>query len=161
MANKHQDPIYELYRWGRKNKKHEFTTYLSFLEHHRLKWQSKKNSSESKGIEFKISFEDWMLLWDKKIFDRGSDVHQYNICRITEPGPYTLENVYIGHPKDNARDRMRNGNQKIRTRHVRVNGIEYSSVKEAKQTLGVTKSKEWLQLNPEYLNYEIKIYQKN
>jgi hypothetical protein len=102
------DKLWEIYKYGRKNKLHSFTGYNNFYNAEYKKYKNKK----AKSIHpFDITFEQWVLLWDLDLlYNYNSRYKKKMICRIKEPGPYSIDNVYIGDPIDNSHDCIRNGN---------------------------------------------------
>ena len=65
------------------------TPYGGFLHH--------KNNANSRGIPFKLSYEEWLDIWEKsgKLHLRGRGKGKYCMCRIGDLGGYELGNVFI------------------------------------------------------------------
>ena len=70
------------------------------------KYGKQKHRARQRGIEFNISFEDWMKVWlDSGHWNqRGKGKGKYNMSRINDVGPYTYENVFIQSHEGNASD---------------------------------------------------------
>lgn len=66
--------------------------------------------AEARGVEWKLTFEEWRDWWltDNRYANRGNLAGKTMMCRISEPGPYSLDNIYPGTPADNMRDKVRN-----------------------------------------------------
>ena len=105
-----EERLWEIYRYGRKNKLHQFQSFPSFYQYHKKKYRSKKSSSKH---HFDLTLQDWFELWDMDLLhNQNSRYKKKMVCRIIEPGAYTRENVYIGDPIDNSHDCIRNGNHR-------------------------------------------------
>lgn len=102
------DRLWQIYRYGRKNKLHNFGSFPTFYDFHKKKYQAKKLSSQH---HFDLTLEEWFELWDMDLLhNQNARYKKKMICRIIEPGPYSIDNVYIGDPIDNSHDCIRNGN---------------------------------------------------
>lgn len=63
-------------------------------------------SARKRGIDWQLSFEEWWAIWEPHWEGRGRSGMM--MCRKVEPGPYSVDNVYIGTQKQNSADRKRN-----------------------------------------------------
>ena len=72
----------------------------------RKKYNTQKNNAKSRNIEFCITFEEWLKIWETsgKWHLRGRGADKYCMCRIGDTGSYCVENVFIGQGKQNVRD---------------------------------------------------------
>jgi len=70
------------------------------------KYNQQKNQAKIRGVEFNISFEDWMKVWlDSGHWNqRGKTRGSYNMSRINDTGPYQYDNVFIQSHEQNASD---------------------------------------------------------
>ena len=68
----------------------------------RRKFASHKSGAKRRGIEFKLSFEQWMDIWGDKLDQRGVRSDQLGMCRIGDKGAYEAGNVYLGRPARNG-----------------------------------------------------------
>ena len=93
------------------------------------KWHAVNN----RGIEWNLTFEEWLDIWGDKITQRGRGTGKYNMCRINDIGPYSIDNVFIDLHEDNAN----NGNHKSKMRKVKIHGKTYNSIVEASHVTGI------------------------
>lgn len=72
----------------------------------RKKYNAQKNNAKRRSIEFCITFEEWLQIWEAsgKWALRGRGANKYCMCRIGDTGAYSVENVFIGQGKHNVRD---------------------------------------------------------
>ena len=72
----------------------------------RKKYNTQKNNAKSRNIEFCITFEEWLKIWETsgKWHLRGRGADKFCMCRIGDAGAYSAENVFIGQGKQNVRD---------------------------------------------------------
>jgi hypothetical protein len=64
-------------------------------------------NSKRRGIEFDMSYEEWLLVWTAsgKLHLRGRQPGQYCMSRFNDTGGYTVENVEIISIEQNTYDR--------------------------------------------------------
>jgi len=62
-----------------------------------------KCNAKRRGIEFAITFEDWIRIWRLSHF---YGLPGAAMCRYFDTGPYAVGNVYIGTKARNTRDRI-------------------------------------------------------
>lgn len=76
-------------------------------------YYNQKSNAKVRGIEFLISFDDWLEIWidSGKLELRGSGIGKYCMCRIGDLGPYSKWNVFIGLFEVNSKDPFRNGRE--------------------------------------------------
>ena len=78
----------------------------------RLKFASHKGRAKIRGIEFKLTFEQWRAIWGDKLDRCGPHAGQLGMCRIGDAVAYEVGNVYLGTPARNgASRRMANQNK--------------------------------------------------
>jgi hypothetical protein len=72
----------------------------------KTKYSAHKSNTKRRGIEFDLTFEKWLDIWDKsgKWDERGRGADKYCMCRIGDTGSYSVDNVFIGQGKHNVRD---------------------------------------------------------
>ena len=56
------------------------------------------------GIEFTMTYDQWLSVWGDKLENRGVHSGQYGMLRTRDEGGYTLGNVRIGTPKENVQE---------------------------------------------------------
>lgn len=56
-----------------------------------------KNGASLRGIGFLLTFEQWFQIWHDSghIDERGRSLHQYQMARYGDVGPYAVGNVRI------------------------------------------------------------------
>lgn len=57
-------------------------------------YQHKCNAAR-RGVEFKLTFEEWLNIWSDKYDQRGTSINSYVMCRKEDKGAYEVGNVYI------------------------------------------------------------------
>ena len=72
-------------------------------------WQDHKGNAKRRGIEFRFTFEEWTLWWEKNLGPdwrekRGSEVGKYVMARYGDKGAYEAENVKCILHADNIRE---------------------------------------------------------
>ena len=70
----------------------------------RRKYIVHKNNAAARGVEFALSFDDWMDIWAEHLHNRGRNVGQFGMLRTRDEGGYTLGNVRIGTVKENRQE---------------------------------------------------------
>ena len=63
------------------------------------------SSAKRRGIEFKLTFEEWWAIWEPQYAKRGVCVDELGMCRNRDEGPYAVGNVRLDTPKGNGADR--------------------------------------------------------
>lgn len=63
----------------------------------RHKYNCHKSKAKYRGIEFKLTFEEWWGVWEAsgKWEQRGKTIGKYCMSRYSDQGPYEIGNVYI------------------------------------------------------------------
>jgi hypothetical protein len=69
-------------------------------------WSSQRSNAKRRGIEWGLSFFEWMTIWNEsgKWDQRGLGIGKYCMARKMDSGGYTADNVYITTCDDNVRD---------------------------------------------------------
>lgn len=67
------------------------------LNNLRIAWRSQKDSAKLRGIEWLMSFEEWLQIWAQSghLHERGRKKGQYCMARFGDVGPYAIDNVKI------------------------------------------------------------------
>jgi hypothetical protein len=70
------------------------------------KYNRQRHRAKQRGVDFKLSFEDWMNIWLESGHwnQRGKGKGKYNMSRIDDAGSYEVGNVFIQSHEHNARD---------------------------------------------------------
>ena len=60
-------------------------------------YAQQKSNAVLRGIEFKLTFEDWLRIWVEsgKLHLRGRGKDKYCMCRIGDAGAYEIGNVFV------------------------------------------------------------------
>ena len=71
-------------------------------------FQSQKANAKTRGIEWKLTFDEWLNMWfdSGKWKERGQGSNQYCMARKGDTGPYSLDNVEIMTNKKNISERI-------------------------------------------------------
>jgi hypothetical protein len=103
------------------------------------RWHAEK----SRGIDWHLSYEQWLEVWGDLIHQRGRGKGKMHMCRIGDQGAYEMGNVFIGTHEQNCAHPNRGYNK---TR-MEVFGKVYDSIKQCAEDLGLTGSTivRWLQ----------------
>ncbi len=67
----------------------------------RDKYNRHKNSAKQRGIEFDLSFDEWLEIWGDRLSQRGKAAHQFQMCRTRDEGAYRSGNVRIATAAEN------------------------------------------------------------
>jgi hypothetical protein len=59
------------------------------------------NGAAARGIEFRLTFEQWWWLWEPHYENRGNKKGQMCMCRLHDKGAYEVGNVRIDRLKAN------------------------------------------------------------
>ena len=120
----------------------------------RRAYHDQYTNSKRRGIEFNMSYEEWLMVWlaSGKLLDRGRQAGQYCMCRYNDEGPYEIGNVFIQTIEENTKEAHK-GRKKSRThkmklkkvlaknrkhRMVEVDGVTYHSITEAAREHGIS-----------------------
>lgn len=69
-------------------------------------YKQHSDNAKFRGIEFNISFDDWLKVWEDsgKLSERGRGKDKYCMCRVNDIGAYAVDNVFIDTNKTNLSD---------------------------------------------------------
>jgi len=69
----------------------------------RHKYACHKSKAKHRGIEFKLTYEQWWSIWQQsgKWEQRGPGIGQYVMSRINDKGAYEIGNVFIQPASEN------------------------------------------------------------
>lgn len=71
----------------------------------KIAYSCHKSNAKQRGIEFKLSFDEWWGIWKPHYHNRGKNVGQFCMCRTMDKGAYEIGNVRIDTVKGNANTR--------------------------------------------------------
>lgn len=69
------------------------------------KYYMHKKGAERRGIDFGLTYEEWLEIWGPRLADRGRGSSQFGMLRTRDEGGYTVGNVRLGTPKENHQER--------------------------------------------------------
>ena len=73
----------------------------------RQKWMTRfcaqRLNAQRRGVEFKLTFQEWLDWWGEDLHLRGSKPWQLQMQRMHDKGAYEIGNIVKGHPAKNAR----------------------------------------------------------
>lgn len=75
---------------------------MSNFKELKAKFASQKNGAKSRGIEWQLTFQEWLDWWGDDIARRGSGHDCLQMQRYGDQGPYAIGNIKKGHPRDNT-----------------------------------------------------------
>jgi hypothetical protein len=95
-----------------------------------------KGDAKKRGIEFKITFEEWSNWWGKDFQNRGVGSNKLVMARFGDVGPYELSNIKKITFGDNSREcRIKHGAPTYRGGRVGkpiiLEGKTYKDINEA------------------------------
>ena len=64
---------------------------------------AQKLNAQRRGIEFKLTFQEWLDWWGEDLHLRGSKPWQLQMQRMHDKGAYEIGNIVKGNPAKNAR----------------------------------------------------------
>lgn len=67
----------------------------------KAKFAGQKCGAKNRGIEWKLTFEEWINWWGDDIEKRGTGHDKLQMQRYGDKGAYELGNIKKGYPKDN------------------------------------------------------------
>lgn len=72
-------------------------------------YQEQKRNSNARGIEFRLSFKQWVTIWETsgKYDLRGRGIGKYVMSRIKDEGCYELGNVHIQPGTENSSEAVK------------------------------------------------------
>ena len=67
------------------------------------KYVASKMHAKQRGIEFKLSFDEWMWFWNGHWDKRGTFAKQLCMCRKGDKGAYEIGNIYLDTNSNNSK----------------------------------------------------------
>lgn len=67
------------------------------------RYHSQRNGAKKRGIEWRLTFREWLDWWGEDLDRRGSGRDQLQMQRKLDSGPYALGNIVKGVPRQNVR----------------------------------------------------------
>lgn len=74
--------------------------------HFEAAFRGHRNQAKRRGIEFQLSFAQWLRIWEKSghLVERGCKRGQYVMARKGDRGPYAVGNIKIILHTENSRE---------------------------------------------------------
>ena len=69
------------------------------------KYKLHKANAKQRGVEFTLSYEQWLSVWGDELKDMGRNKGQKVMARTRDEGGYTIGNVRIATVAENSHDR--------------------------------------------------------
>lgn len=74
----------------------------------KMKYLQHKRNAASRGLEFTLTFDEWLAIWGDKLERRGSAPDDFQMCRTGDRGGYTPGNVRIATAAENRAEFKQN-----------------------------------------------------
>lgn len=71
------------------------------------KYVDQKNTAKQRGVEWRLTYEEWRSWWGKDFAKRGKGVGKLVMARHDDCGPYAIGNIYKATFSANCIDRER------------------------------------------------------
>lgn len=68
-----------------------------------------KNHAKKRGIEFKLTKQEWLDFWGEDLNKRGRGAGKLQMCRVGDKGCYEIGNIYKQTHEHNSKDKFNNG----------------------------------------------------
>lgn len=66
------------------------------------KYRTQKSVAKRRGIEWKLTFEQWLAWWGSDLSNRGTGKNKLQMQRLHDKGAYEIGNIVKGYPLQNA-----------------------------------------------------------
>jgi hypothetical protein len=73
------------------------------MKQYRLAYAAQKSGARHRGIEFRLSFEEWLAFWGDDISRRGRGPANLQMQRMGDKGAYEIGNIKKGVPRENSK----------------------------------------------------------
>ena len=102
------------------------------MDINRKNYRAQKYHAQRRGIQFNITYQDWLSWWGADINRRGNNSNDLCMARYGDTGPYELDNVYKTTIAQNLKDKKQkyNGEHPMAKKVMTEFGI-FDSIKEA------------------------------
>ena len=113
-----------------------------------------KGDAKKRGIEFKLTFEEWSNWWGNDFLNRGVGSNKLCMGRYGDTGAYELSNIKKITFGDNSREcRAKHGAPAYRGgrvgNHISLEGKTYKDINEATEQTGYSRSQIYRRLKKE------------
>ena len=112
-------------------------------------YTQQKAGAKRRGIEFLLTFEQWLEWWGNDLERRGTGEFDLQMCRKLDAGPYSLENIYKGTASENHRTAanlklVRASERKKRELQARLDAMMWAESAPAKDEIYTTDEMDFL-----------------
>lgn len=78
---------------------------MGYRDKNRAAFEKQRFAAKYRGIDFNLTFEQWMSWWESTghFSERGRFKHNYCMCRVGDTGAYELGNIYCDRFSGNVR----------------------------------------------------------
>lgn len=80
------------------------------------RYRKQKKHAERRGIDFKLSYQEWLDWWGDDLDKRGRGMGKLQMCRLQDKGCYELGNIFKSTHEQNMKDKIVNGTHRSRPR---------------------------------------------
>jgi hypothetical protein len=75
---------------------------------YKSKYHDQKHQAAKRGIDFKLTYEEWINWWGDDVVKRGNNADDLCMCRYNDVGSYELGNIYKDTRKNNSSEGVKN-----------------------------------------------------
>tara|TARA_R110000744_G_C19210381_1_gene545978 strand:+ start:151 stop:447 length:297 start_codon:yes stop_codon:yes gene_type:complete len=68
------------------------------------KYNSHKNKAKTRGVGFKLTFDEWLSVWGNNLHKMGNLSGSLQMCRTSDTGAYEIGNVRLDTTANNQRE---------------------------------------------------------
>jgi hypothetical protein len=81
--------------WRKANKEKKAACNKRWNEQNKAKrgYLTQRKDAKRRGVEFKLSYEEWLEFWGDDLDLRGRDDHQLCMARYGDTGAYEIGNI--------------------------------------------------------------------
>lgn len=72
------------------------------------KYYDQKHQAAKRGIDFNLTYEEWITWWGDDLDKRGNGPNDLCMCRYKDQGAYELGNIYKDTRRNNSIEGMKN-----------------------------------------------------
>lgn len=76
------------------------------IEEYRAAYNCQRGNAKRRGIDFRLTFQEWTNFWGVDIERRGNGQCNLQMQRVADVGAYELSNIRKGTPKQNSATAM-------------------------------------------------------
>lgn len=88
------------------------------------KFYRQRAHAQRRGIDFLLTFDQWINWWGEDIDKRGRGMGKLQMCRKEDKGAYELGNIFKSTHEQNQRDKKMNGTHGAKAKVVEKSDID-------------------------------------